>query len=140
MLLQQIVATLDEELNRLSQLRKIVSGLAGSSVALLAGPALPPAHEVLDDGGIDAPAAPAEMPVQRVPARERRTRTVRSKTQPEPRALTAAIPAAPVVVTAKALAERNATARVRAEKHEQPAPAPGTLGSMIRALRLEANS
>ncbi len=140
MLLQQIVAALDEELNRLSQLRKIVSGLAGSSVALLAGPALPMADEVSSERDIQEPQAVAETPVKRLPARERRTRTVRSKTQPEPRALTSAIPTAPVVVTAKAVAERNATARVRAEKHDQPAPAPGTLGSMIRALRLEANT
>ena len=140
MLLQQIVAALDEELDRLSQLRVIVSGLAGSSVALLASPALPMAFDVPDDPDSDELHAPAEMPVTRVPVRERRTRTVRSKTKPEPRALTSAIPAAPVVVPAEALAVRNASLRAQAGKHDQPAPAPGTLGSMIRALRLEANS
>ncbi len=140
MLLQQIVAALDEELDRLSQLREIVSDLAGSSVALLAGPAVPLALPSSDEHDVDASPAPVEMPVHRVPARERRTRTVRSRNTPEPRALTSAIPATPVVVTAEALAKRNATARAQAEKHEQPTPAPGTLGSMIRALRLEANS
>lgn len=140
MLLQQIVAALDEEINRLSQLREIVSGLAGSSVALLAGPALPMTQAASGDKDVDPPQAPVGLPVKRVPARERRTRIVRSKTQPEPRALTSAIPAAPVVVTAEALAKRNASARAQAAKQDEPLPAPGTLGSMIRALRLEASS
>ncbi len=141
MLLQQIVATLDGELQRLLSLREIVSGLAGPSVLELQA-----SNEPVEE------AKPA--PANGTPAKQERPRRVlkprsgdrklsvkRAKPQPEATALTGAIPATPVVVTAEALAKEGARLQKRsAEKKVEPAAAPGTLGLMIRALRLEANS
>ena len=140
MLLQQIVAVLDGELQRLSSLREIVSGLAGPSVLEL---------QVQNQSALeDVPEVVREVPrkmerqrrVSKPGSRDRLVSVTRVKPQPAARALTAAIPAAPVVVTAEALArEGTRSPRGSAAKRVEAAPAPGTLGSMIRALRLEAN-
>ena len=140
MLLQQIVATLDGELERLLSLRKIVSGLAGASV-------LETKVELeLPVSTRDEPKRTTPVKKMR-PAREgkavprERPASVRPRRQPETTALRGSIPAAPVVVTAEALAREGARLKQQtSRKQAEPTPAPGSLGSMIRALRLDAAS
>lgn len=131
MLLQHIVNTLDQELDRLHRLRAVVEGLHRPSVLDLAASAEEPQP------------APAPEPVQTPEHKQRTPRQPRVATKRAPRvavvektALAGSIPAGPIVVSAKALAEQSSR-RVSVEK--RPEVKPGTLGSMIRALHLDAS-
>jgi hypothetical protein len=133
MLLQFIVETLDKELDRLQRLREVVVGLQRPSVLDLAA---------------SVEELPAPEPVQAEPrkgrpraAREPRVRAVRARraTAPEPTALAGTIPTGPIVVSPKALAEQHSR-RAVVERRPEPKPEPGSLGSMIRALHLDASS
>lgn len=141
MLLQQIVALFDGELERLSRLREIVSGLAGPSVLELRASEQAPSAQIETLESEPSPAIEKAKParVKTVP-KERKATTPRAKVLPEATALSGAIPKAPVVVTAEALARETARARPISKKEITPRPEPGSLGSMIRALRLEPNS
>lgn len=127
MLLQKIVERLDAELDRLQRLREIIAGLKGSP-ALVA-----PFVEVKQ--AAEPAAVRAEVEVHRLPPRlprERRSRLRAGSGEKPHTALTSAIPARPVVVSADALAKESA-----AKKQVQvvkPKAAEGTLGAMIRAL------
>ena len=126
MLLQNIVEKLDAELDRLQRLRDIIAGLRGAP-ALVAS--LAAAADVAEPAQVAV-----EVQVQHIPAHmPREGRRMRSRVVEKPHtALTSAIPARPVVVSADALARENA-----AKKEAQPVRpkvVEGTLGAMIRAL------
>ena len=128
MLLQQIVEKLDAELDRLQRLREILAGLRGSPPFVL--PSIAAAAEV-----VEVTPAPMEIEVKRLPPRAARggggTRRARPVTKAHT-ALTSAIPARPVVVSADALAKENAAKREA--RPVKPKVVEGTLGAMIRAL------
>ena len=139
MLLQHIVDVLDTELNRLNQLREIVAGLTGSAVFAFPEPVVQeetplPAAELTE-----TPKARKQRAASRPAGARRGPVARRPKTPAEPIALTKAIPAAPVVVSAEALARESARLQSRVVE-KAPKPAVGSLGSMIRALELQANT
>lgn len=141
MLLQQIVELFDEELERLQQLRTIVAGLAGPSIleereqnAPVREEALAPKRDAVHNATEPATRRKKE------PARERKVADRRAKAPHEPNALQGTIPKVPVVVSAEALAREKGRAVRAPRETSTPPPQPGTLGSMIRALRLEATS
>ena len=148
MLLRGIVEALDAELHRLGTLRAIVSGLKGPSAGKFVAQAAKPSALA------EIPAAPElaigpkpgrvqqgrpKRGVGRRPAAATEKRRATAKPEADPKALTAAIPRGPVVVSAAALAkERQAQQAAKpARKAGEPQPEPGSLGSRIRALRLD---
>lgn len=141
MLLQRILALFDEELDRLGRLRGIVSDLAGPSIV---ASRLQSPTELAELSAVASEASPALQRAERTQVRTarkpRRAKISEAKQAHEPTALGGAIPSAPVVVSAEALARAGVGSRRAAAKSSTPTPAPGTLGSMIRALRLEASS
>lgn len=128
MLLRQIVERLDEELGRLRRLREIVAELEPRATFSIAGAAVdePTPIEAKSD-------AVTEPRVRRIVSREPRAeRRVKVAEKPQT-ALTSAIPAGPVVVSAATVAKENAAKKL-AQKIV-PKVEEGTLGAMIRALR-----
>lgn len=158
MLLQQIVELLDTELERLTELRSILSGLNGTVATQIDEPLAlvieaaalepvkkrikEPAHKesVKESTGAEIVANPKPAPPKRVgrprKAPERSARAVAH----EQTALNGSIPRGPVVVSPAVLAKEHAAKRDSREttRHREPEPAKGTLGSMIRALHLDA--
>ena len=141
MLLQHIVDALDTELNRLNQLREIVAGLTGSAVFALPEPVAQEEEEPVAavEPSEAAPKARKQRTAPRPAGARRGPITRRSKTPAEPTALTKVTPAAPVVVSAAALAKESERLQRRVVE-KVPKPAVGSLGSMIRALELQANA
>lgn len=147
MLLQHILELFDEELARLQQLRSIVSGLARPSMVLPAPPLQAP---LLESGGqaklSTGPSVPLKEASTAKAARPRRKRAAgeqphgrrSSRRSEEASALRGSIPQGPVVVSAAQLQNRP-TKAVPAPAQATP-PERGSLGSMIRALRLEPSS
>ncbi len=147
MLLQQIVETLDVELDRLTRLRVIVASLGGT-LNLEVGETAYPSEDVSskEAAGAVKPIAVAAP----VPARVPRKRATKAAAPPrtrahaggaavqKPKALSGPIPAGPVVVNAATLAREVAAKRAaKAEVKEVASHPPGSLGSMIRALKLD---
>ncbi|HLI76229.1 MAG TPA: hypothetical protein VKV02_04725 [Acidobacteriaceae bacterium] len=142
MLLQQIVETLDLELDRLYRLREIVSGLSQSTVLRDLSASL-----AASNAAADLPVEPVgpsrttgQSPkVSRRAASRRQTRTKPDPAPAQKLALAGVIPNAPVVVSAATVAKEHAAKELaRAQlKIVKPEADPGTLGSMIRALGLD---
>ncbi len=120
MLLQQIIAQFDVELDRLYRLRTIVAGLQSPPMFMempQEEPALQPETRAESSAEITAivietpmpsesktPEAPARQRMHRMP-RQRLAAPAKSQQAAGPSALTSSIPSGPVIVSAKALAE-----------------------------------
>lgn len=123
MLLKQIITQLDTELDRLQKLREIVADLLSPSVPIA------PMADLLDTVAASEVPEPALLPEDepsrigsgrvRGVFRQRGTRVKRQRPA-EPSALTSAIPAGPVVVSAQALArERDLRAKAQVPSSKQ---------------------
>ncbi len=138
MLLQEIVEGLDAELERLQRLRAIVAGLKRSPAKLVEG--TPVLRVSVDEAG-DADRSQVVV-VRKLKQKMPRRAAVRVPRLPktEKTALNGTIPKGPIVVSAAQAREQAAKSKVRmVAKKAEPAHEPGTLGSMIRALRLETS-
>lgn len=134
MLLQQIVEKLDQELGRLHRLREIVAGLAH-------GPRLEdPVAELVGETAAEEVAKTVPT-VRNAEPKPRARRGFGLRVQAPKRqngverpasALTSAIPAGPVVVSAATVAKQIA-AKEQVREATKPV-VEGTLGAMIRAL------
>ena len=139
MLLQQIVETLDAELDRLHQLRSIVAEISApvsfpmEAVPESVAPPLAVAVEALPD----APALAGGSPRRKLAGAPRGRPAAKRKLAVEASALNGSIPAGPVVVNAASVAQFHA-AKQAAKVLAKPAEPVGTLGSMIRALHLQS--
>ena len=124
MLLQHIVQQLDAELDRLHSLRKLVVTLQRSPVAVrnldqqihdavAPAPEAAPVRELVQKPRHRGRPRKPEPPAAKMPSKRR------TSAPPEPSALTSAIPAGPVVISAAALArERTARQEAAAAAHE----------------------
>lgn len=144
MLLQSILQLFDQELARLRALRDIVADLATPSDVV----ELPIA---LASVVVEVPAAPEPVPIVE-PAPPKRTTTrapkgfaraavgrkapARKARPVDHGALTSAIPAGPVVVSADRLQVKKAAVNGSDGRNTVAPVKEGTLGSMIRALHL----
>ena len=142
MLLKNIVARLDAELERLEALRGIIAGLAQSRLPDL--PLVSPSeredmrtHTVTEIPG----EAPPLLPTILAPVKPRVPRAVHRKPSAEKRALQSAIPSTPVVVSAATLArEREMRPAAPAPRKPEPvrvakpADEGPSLGALIRAM------
>ncbi len=142
MLLKNIIARLDAELERLEALREIVSGLAQSRLPDL--PLISPSerenmrtHTVTESSG----EAPTLLPTILAPVKPRMPRAVHRKPLAEKRALQSAIPSAPVVVSAATLARERemrpatpAPRRPEPVRLAKPVEEGPSLGALIRAM------
>ncbi len=141
MLLQQIVFTLDAELEKLRSLRSIVSGLSSSGYDDLEGQRGRSTQETLTAEAVPPHTTAQPQTVTRLkPRRAPVRRGPRAKTPAAPSHALAAgrtLPSAPVVVKRDALlSEQARRLQVReAPKRAEPKEELGSLGAMIRALR-----
>lgn len=153
MLLQQIVEALDGELDRLYQLRAVLDAIDGPLN-------VPPvdAEPVPDEPVLSLSDRSVQLPVKTAAVRSRKVRAVpgvprvaktakpvsrvpAARLRPkEKTALKGPVPTGPVVVSASALAKEHAAKREHVPVKRAPAPPVGSLGSMIRALRLDGTA
>lgn len=144
MLLQQVVALLDAELDRLRTLRSIVSGLSATGLEAVEEQTRldpEPAHKAAQ---VVAPSVPSTVPPGSVrkPRRtvigRRSTPKAKKSTDLAP-ALRGTIPNAPVVVQRDVLQSENARRQQVRDlaRESKPKEEYGSLGAMIRALRPE---
>ncbi len=157
MLLQQIVEALDGELDRLYRLRAVLVEIDGPLNFPFVG-AEPVSNEPASsasDPSVDSLVTAAPVRIRRAKvgkeakaskavARFARSpsRTPANRLRPkEKTALKGSVPTGPVVVSASALAKEHAARQGQhvAVKPTPPPPA-GSLGSMIRALRLDGTA
>lgn len=141
--MQQIVETLDAELDRLHQLRAIVSEISVPVALGLEETSEPHTSDVTPD---PEQASHPAIQAEETQAGKTRTRklagaprsrvTTKRKNAVEASALSGTIPAGPVVVNAASVAKYHATKQAGKAPAKQADPV-GTLGSMIRALHLE---
>ena len=123
MIFDVILAQLDGELARLQQLRAIVAGLSKPAAVAVALPEPYPAPELTPEQPSRRRGRPRKSIAAGPP-----TRRIPKPRAPETRALTNAIPARPVVVSAAALQEQQAQRKLLPAKvPESPSPDPETL-------------
>ncbi len=144
MLLQHIVETLDAELDRLYHLRQIVAEISApfafevdnAPLAVLAPVADEP--EAPPPSPATVPKAPRKVARKARAAAERVSKPKR-RSAGEITPLKGTIPAGPVVVSPAALKQEHAARKAsQPERPQARAQEPrGSLGSMIRALRLD---
>lgn len=144
MLLQQIVALLDAELDRLRTLRSIVSGLSATGLdaveeqtRLDPAPVLEAAQETVPPLAASVPPVSTHKP--RRSAMSRRSAPRGKKPADLAPALRGPIPNAPVVVHRDVLQSENARRQQVRDltRESKPKEEYGSLGAMIRALRPE---
>lgn len=140
MLLQHIVGVFDTELARLQRLRAVVANLAVPMgiPELPAGAVEVLADEVKQDvGGDDPVPAKGIRRLRRARGLPRCAAVPRTVRPVDHGALTSSIPKGPVVVSRATLEQRKAEQPAPRTPEQRPPAKVGTLGSMIRAMRLE---